>query len=385
MTVTIKQVAREAGVSMATVSRVLNHQSTVRESTRARVLEAVARLDYVPHRAARSLITRVTQTVAVVLPDVHGEFFSELIRGIDQAAQRRNYHVMVSGSHNDPDEMGAIVRATRGWVDGLILMSPELEIEAVTKVIPSTMPVVLLNHAVTDGRFECISVDNFGGALAMTRHLRSVGHRRIAFVRGPQENHDANERLRGYRDGMSGESEILIDGDFSEGAGYRAGGHAVEMRPRPEAVFAANDSMAIGVLAAYRDAGLEVPGDIAVAGFDDVPIAQYLSPALTTVRVSIDELGRRALDGLLEFITTSPRRSPQSHTLPATLVVRESCGAHSDLRRRKGEARQEVTSSLSTAVGPRAQDVSDGRVAERRSSPGSPRRQRTREDPDEEN
>jgi LacI family transcriptional regulator len=180
---------------------------------------------------------------------------------------------------------------------------------------------------VADGRFDSIAVDNYGGALAMTHHLRAVGHARIAFVRGPAGNHDANERLRGYRDGLGEGLETLIEGDFSESSGYRAGALAIAMRPRLDAVFAANDSMAIGVLAAVRDARHRVPDDVAVVGFDDIPIARYLSPALTTVRVAIDELGSRALETLLERIE-SPDQSPwECLTLPAQLVVRGSCGA----------------------------------------------------------
>lgn len=327
MAVTIRQVAREAGVSVATVSRALNDQGTVRASTRSRVLDAAARLDYVPHRAARSLITRVTQTVAVILPDVHGEFFSELIRGIDLAAQRCGYHLLVSGSHSDPAEMEAMVRATRGWVDGLIVMSPELAADSVVSGITGATPTVILNRAAADERFDSITVDNYGGALAMTRHLRDVGHERIAFVQGPAGNHDANERLRGYRDGLGGLREILFEGDFSERAGYRAGSEAIAMSPAPEAVFAANDSMAIGVMAAVRDAGLDIPGDLAVVGFDDIPIARYLSPSLTTVRVAIDELGSWAFETLLNRLRLQGEGPPISLTLPARLVVRGTCGA----------------------------------------------------------
>lgn len=386
MTVTIWQVAREAGVSVATVSRALNNKGPVGEATRRRVQEVAARLRYVPHGTARSLITRTTHTIGVLLPDMHGEFFSELIRGIDLAARRRGYHLLVSGSHSDRAEMEAILRTTRGRVDGLIVMSPEVDAEALADNLPETTPVVLLSRPVPGSRCASISVDNYGGALAMTRHLRAAGYRRIAFVRGPAGNHDAEERLRGYRHGLGTGAEILIDGDFSEQAGYQAGRTILAMQPRPDAVFAANDGMAIGVLAAVRDGGLDVPSDLAVTGFDDIPIARYLSPALTTVHVSIDELGSRALQRLLRAIDSPDRRTHRRETLSATLVVRESCGSrsagratgtatateHDDHHRAPARPRLGV---------PRARDAPISPAVQRFSGPGPPHRRDTRSQP----
>jgi LacI family transcriptional regulator len=381
VTVTIWQVAREAGVSVATVSRALNNKGPVGEATRRRVQEVAARLRYVPHGTARSLITRTTHTIGVLLPDMHGEFFSELIRGVDVAARRRGYHLLVSGSHSDRAEMEAMLRATRGRVDGLIVMSPELDADALADNLPETLPVVLLNRAAPGSRCDSISFDNYGGALAMARHLRAAGYRRIAFVRGPGGNRDADERLRGYRHGLGTAAEILLDGDFTEQAGYQAGRAILTMEPRPDAVFAANDMMAIGVLAAVRDGGLDVPGELAVTGFDDIPIARYLSPALTTVHVSIDELGSRALQRLLRAVESPARRTHRRETLPATLVVRESCGGaaaagrattatgdnHEPARRRTGE--------------PRARDAPISAAAPRPSGPGPPHRRNHRSQP----
>jgi LacI family transcriptional regulator len=384
VTVTIWQVAREAGVSVATVSRALNNKGPVGEATRRRVQEVAARLRYVPHGTARSLITRTTNTIGVLLPDMHGEFFSELIRGIDVAARRRGYHLLVSGSHSDRAEMEAMLRTTRGRVDGLIVMSPELDAEALADNLPETTPVVLLSRPVPGSRCASISVDNYGGALAMTRYLRAAGYRRIAFVRGPVGNHDAEERLRGYRHGLGTAAEILIDGDFSEQAGYQAGRTILAMEPRPDAVFAANDGMAIGVLAAVRDGGLDVPGDLAITGFDDIPIARYLSPALTTVHVSIDELGSRALQRLLRAIDSTGRRTHRRETLPATLVVRESCGSrnvgkaagaatatdHDEHHRETARPRRGV---------PRARDAPTLAALQRPSGPGPPHRRDSRQ------
>ncbi len=287
------------------------------------------KLRYVPHGVARSLITRKTQTLGVLLPDLFGEFFSELIRGIDLAARQRGYHLIVSGSHGDRAETQAVLRAMRGRVDGVIVLSPDLDVETLETNLPSGFAAVLLN-ADGGGAFDSIRIDNFGGALAMVRHLLELGHRRLVFVTGPSRNHDAQERLRGYRRGMarvSGSRPVTIVGDFREEAGYRAAERILRLRPLPTAVFAANDAMAIGLLCAFRERQIRVPEEIALAGFDDIPIARFITPPLTTVRVPIADLGARATARLLHALRGSDRSSGRSETLPTTLVVRASCGA----------------------------------------------------------
>jgi LacI family transcriptional regulator len=335
LSASIKEVALKAGVSIATVSRVINDKGPVAGETRRRILEAIEQLRYVPHGAARSLITNQTDTIGVLLPDLYGEFFSEVIRGIDLAARRNGFHVLVSGFHSDRAEIEAVLRALRGRVDGLIVLSPDVDAQSLRRNLPETLPVVLLNTRVDgslDGAaFDAINVDNHGGAFAMVRHLAGLGHRRIALIRGPEENADARERLRGYRDALRAEGiepspELEIPGDFSEESGYRAGRCLLALEPRPEAVFAANDSMAIGCLFALREAGVEVPGDIALAGFDDIPIARYLTPPLSSVHVPITELGTRAMERLLHAVESKNGHERRQETVAATLMVRGSCG-----------------------------------------------------------
>jgi LacI family transcriptional regulator len=337
---TIRDVARRARVSVATVSRVLNEKDAVRNETRQRVRSAVERLGYVPHGAARSLITRRTNTIGVLLPDMHGEFFSELIRGIDATVRRAGYHLIVSSSHGDRGEMGAMLRAMRGRVDGLIVLSPDMSVPALRSSIPDSLPVVLLN-SVSDGKspFDLINLDNARGAYAMVEHLASLGHRRIAFIRGPVPNTDASERLRGYRDAMRALSldwteELEFPGNFREDAGYRAGQRIAGIPNPPTAIFAANDAMAIGCLAALREAGKSVPGDFALAGFDDIPIASFISPALTSVRVSIAELGASAAERVLHGVRARNLHKRLHLTLPTTLVTRSSCGGAPDSNER---------------------------------------------------
>lgn len=328
LAVTIKEVAARARVSVATVSRVLNGKGPVREDTWQRVLEVAQDMRYVPHGVARSLSTRQSNTIGVVLPDLYGEFFSEVIRGIDLAARRAGYHILLSGSHSETEEMSAVLSAVRGRVDGLIVMSPDLEATELCSSLPEGMPLVLLNCLTKEGC--AITIDNYGGAYQMVRHLTALGHRRIAFLRGPDRNVDACERLRGYRDAMHRfvtrqTSALELPGEFTEESGYEAGKQILELSPRPTAIFAANDAMAIGALYALRMAGTDVPAEIAVAGFDDIPIARYVNPPLTTVSVAIAELGRRAFELLMRVIENGETSGQE--TLPTTLLVRESCGA----------------------------------------------------------
>ena len=333
MSASIKEVALKAGVSIATVSRVLNDKGPVAVETRQRILAAIEQLRYVPHGAARSLITNQTDTIGVLLPDLYGEFFSEVIRGIDLAARRSGFHVLISGFHSDRAEIEAVLRALRGRVDGLIVLSPDVDAQSLRRNLPETLPVVLLNTPMegNGAAFDAINLDNHGGAFAMVRHLAGLGHRRIAFLRGPEENADARERLRGYRDallslGIEREEALELGGDFSEESGYRAGQRLLALEPRPAAVFAANDSMAIGCLFALREAGVQVPGDIALAGFDDIPIARYITPSLSSVHVPIAELGTRAMERLLHAVDSKNGHERRQETVATTLVVRGSCG-----------------------------------------------------------
>jgi len=321
-----------ADVSVATVSRVLNDSGPVSEEARQRIERVASRLRYAPNGAARSLITRRTHTIGVLLPDLYGEFFSEVIRGIDLVAQRSGYHMLVSSSHSEQQALEAALGAMRGRVDGLIVMSPDLDQRTLRSSLAACPAVVLLNCAARTADFDAIKIDNVGGAAAMTRHLLGMGHRRIAFISGAAGNVDAEERRRGYRSAMraaKAERDPLleIDGDFTESGGYRAAKALLGLEDRPTAVFAANDSMAIGALSALREAGVSVPEAIAVTGFDDIPIAQYTSPPLTSVHVPILDLGERATERLVESLSTTRRRRRSCETLATTLVVRQSCGS----------------------------------------------------------
>jgi len=339
----IKDVAREAAVSVATVSRVFNDSGRVSEETRRRVRAVAERLRFWPNGVARSLITNRTHAIGVLLPDLHGEFFSEVIRGVDLAARREGLHVLVSSSHSDTRELVAALRAMRGRIDGLIIMAPEPESIPTIRANAWDCPVVLLGPGGETHDFDTVALANFDGAYAVVRHLHRLGHRRIATVTGPASNRDAQQRLEGYRaamreGGVAHTRALEVRGDFTEPAGYRGAQAVLEMKPRPTALFVANDVMAVGALGALREAGLRTPRDMAVAGFDDIAIARHLTPPLTTVHVDAYQLGERALQRLLRRDAGEPAPGHSHEVLPTWLVVRASCGSTPGEGRRATDA-----------------------------------------------
>ncbi len=328
---TIKDVAREAKVSVASVSRVLNGTGGVTPATQKIVREVAARLHYVPDNAARSLITGRTNTIGAVLPDLYGEFFSELIRGIDLAARARGLHLLVSSSHDGVEDAAAAVRAMRGRVDGMLILSEYVDADFLGNNLPDNLPVVLLDSPVKSARYPVFNIDNRAGAIAMVRHLVESGRERVAFIAGPKTNFDAQQRDKGYRAAMAKHAPdaqlTIVAGDFSEESGYRAGRELLAQKKRPQAVFAANDMMAVGCLYAFKEAGLDVPKDIAVAGFDDILIARYVTPPLSTVQVRIADLGRIALERLAALLDPADTTPASVQTLGCEIVIRETCGA----------------------------------------------------------
>ena len=337
--VTIKDVARVAGVSVATVSRAHNRSRLVTEATGRRVRAVAERLGYSPHAAARSLSTSRTNTIGVLLPDLYGEFYSELIRGIDQTAQRHGFHLLLASSHNEKDAITAALQSMRGRVDGLLVMSPAPGAHLVVLDLLPSFPVLLLNSAATGAAFDAITIANARGAADMVEHLVGLGHRRLAMILGPEKNADAAERLRGFRAasqaaGLKRDDVWEVPGDFTDSSGFESGVELLRHARRPTAVFAANDAMAIGALSALREAGVAVPQEMAVAGFDDIPMARYTHPPLSTVRVDIVALGTRAATRLLEAVGNSRRHRKRRERLPVALVIRESCGGRGGRVRR---------------------------------------------------
>lgn len=323
-TATIRDVARAAEVSVASASRALNGHHSVTPATRERVLSAARALNYVPHIGARSLSTRRSNTIGVVLPDLFGEFFSEIIRGIDLAAHRRGLQLLLSNMHGSADETALAIRAMRGRVDGLLVMSPDIEADFLAANLPSALPVVVMGARLDGTGHASIVIDNHAGAWAAVEHLVAQGCTRLAHIAGPADNEDALERVRGFREAtralLGDAAPLVLPGDFSEDAGVAAAG-ALLARGEIDGVFAANDIMAIACMVTLIEAGIAVPEQIAMIGFDDVPTARFVTPRLSTMAIRIADLGARALDRLVEAIDDpSARAGEPDHVMPELLV-----------------------------------------------------------------
>ena len=324
MRVTVHDVAKRAGVSISTVSRVLNGSAPVSDDKARRVAEAADALRYTPNPAARSLLKRRTGTIAAVLPFISGEFFAELLCGLDGAAQTHAQMLLVSASHRHAAEYRTALQDLVFRSDGLIVMAPELEAGQVLAMTGKRSPVVFLNTRVEAGQAPAVNFDNYGGMRSITEHVVAAGNERIAFIKGPDKAHDARERLRGFRRGLAGRAlGSEYDGDFSAQAGYEAATRILRTVPRPDAIVAANDLSAIGALRALLERGIRVPGDMALAGFDDTPSARYATPSLSTVHVPIRALARRAVDVLICCMDEADMPS-DIHVEPLNVQIRES-------------------------------------------------------------
>lgn len=342
---TIRDVAERAGVSVASVSRVLTGAGVVAEPTRSRVLEAVEALSYVPHSGARSLSTSRTDVVGVILPDLFGEFFSELIRGMDLACRAHGRHLIVSSSHDDAAVAAAAIRSMRGRVDGLIVLSPHLDSSELTGSLTGRLPVLLMNVEDPHSQQPSMAVDNVGGARTAVEHLLKLGRCRIAHVGGPAGNVEARQRKQGYVEAVTvaGLEPVVAQGEFTQASGFAATSGLLKSGETPDAVFAGNDAMAIGVLLAIQEAGLRCPQDVAVVGFDDVPIAGLVRPGLTTLNVDIAGMGRRAVERLVAEmdgadVTLPPAANDAAREIiTPRLVVRQSCGAQTPTQGFSGE------------------------------------------------
>lgn len=329
MGVTIRDVAERAKVSISTVSRVLNDTCNVHEDKRIRVLEAAAELGYTPNPAAQSLHSMKTGAIGILLPYVSGEFFAELLNGIDAAAQEGGRLLLISTSHNSEDELEAALRGMYRRVDGILVMAPVTTADAVLKRAPHDIPVVFMNTRTERSDIPLITFDNYSGMRSMTEHLIARGHTRIGFITGPATAFDAQERFRGYREalkaaGIAFSEDLVVDGQYTQRAGYDGTKHLLRLETRPTAIMTSNDDAALGAMSALREAQLRIPEDVALCGFDDIPSAAFTVPSLTTVHVPVRELGKQSVELLEAAIDTGLKASQASFKLPLELRLRGS-------------------------------------------------------------
>ncbi|REJ34746.1 MAG: LacI family transcriptional regulator [Bacillota bacterium] len=328
--VTMKDVARLAGVSTATVSRILNDPDAGRPETRRRVVAAVKKLGYEPNVSARNLRIRRTATIIVVLPDINNPFFSFIVRGIEDVAHEQGFSVLLCNTDNDLErELQYTKIIGRRGADGAIFLTARVSSPHIL-TMAARVPVVLACEYI-EGAVSQVSIDNVAAALDATRHLIQLGHKRIAYVNGPPDVVLSRDRLRGYtlalkQAGLPIEEELIVPGTFYLESGVEAARRLLSLDDPPTAVFCANDEMAIGFIKEAYAMGRQVPDDVAVVGFDDIRFAAFYRPALTTIAQPMYEIGQRAARLLLDQIA-GKAQGPESIVLPHRLVVRESCGA----------------------------------------------------------
>jgi LacI family transcriptional regulator len=321
-------------VSVATVSYVINAgPRPVSEATRARVLRAVRQLDYRPSEIARSLRLQRTRTIGLIVPDTANPFFAAVAKGVEDAGFAAGYSVLLGHSGYDVSRERSYAEVMISkQVDGVVFVQATTDAAAAQSLLQHRIPTVAVDREVVEVEIDCVVADNFGGSKAAAEHLVKLGHRRIACIVRSAALSNTRERLRGYQAALA-EAALEPSASYLKlgGAGYDEGRRAMEqllgLDPRPTAVLAFPDIVAVGAIRAILDAGLRVPGDVSVVGFDDIPPSGFMHPALTTVAMPKWEMGQRAAEVLLARIAgAEPSATAQRIVLPTVLVVRESTG-----------------------------------------------------------
>jgi LacI family transcriptional regulator len=328
--VTIVDVAREAGVSYATVSRVLNNKAHVKPEKREAVLRATTRLGYVVNQQARSLAGGRSYVIGLLVHGLGNSYMGAIVRGIDEALDAAQYDLMLYTTHRRKTKESAYVAAiTRGLTDGLLLVLPRNPAAYLASLRRQQFPYILIDHQGLGDYHHSVGATNLQGAYAATRHLIELGHRRIGFITGALELGCAVDRLAGYRAaltefGIPVDPALIQEGDFFQPKGFAGANALLDLPERPTAIFASNDEMAFGVMEAARVHGLRLPEDLSVIGFDDIPWAANVYPPLTTVRQPLAQMGRVAAETLLKLIN-DPQFVVERIVLPTELVIRQSC------------------------------------------------------------
>jgi LacI family transcriptional regulator len=324
--VTIAQVAAEAGVSAMTVSNVLNARPGASETTRQRVLDVAERLGYTPPTTRGAKRGR-TNAVGVLTLDLTGEYSLEVVRGIAEEVADDERELHLTAAVDAIRERERIALFAKGSVDGLILIAPVLEPETMREIQTDNLPIVLVDPRQLDVDLPRVVVDNYDGVRAGTQHLLDLGHRRIAYIRGEDDHESTERRYRGYADAMllagaTPDPAWVASANFTQPGGYHAATDLLTTQ-QPTAIIAGADLIAIGALEAANALGLAVPGDLSIVGFDDLPQAAHTTPALTTVRQPLREMGRAATRALLSLIAGQPLAT-ENIRLPTDLILRDT-------------------------------------------------------------
>jgi LacI family transcriptional regulator len=337
MRLTIEEIADLAAVSRSTVSRVLNNHPSVRPTVRARVQQVIREHRYTPRAAARSLASRRTNVVGLLIPRSAATIFSDpffphVIQGITETCSNRGYFLMLSmvTAEREQDFYERVLRGRH--VDGLIMMSSDIDDPILPLLIRDETELVLVGRHPYLPDLSSADVDNVDGARQAVQHLIDLGHRRIATITGPLNMVGGMDRRDGYKQALAEAAipvrpELIVEGDFTQAGGYQGMRKLLELAEPPTAVFVASDSMAAGALRAVHEAGLNIPGEIGMVSFDDLPLASALMPPLSTVHQPLYELGATAAELLIARLEQSGEQPPTHVRLKTHLVIRQSCGA----------------------------------------------------------
>lgn len=332
MTSTIKEIAKRANVSIATVSRALNDSPKVTEQTKQIIQKIADELNYKPNLLARNFVKKTSNVIGVILPDIADEFFSELIKGIDEVCYANNFYTMVLSTHKYrtlEETLNSILRS--GLLGGIIILIPGFTDNIKTLLSFTKIPIVLIGGGLKNGLYDIVSIDNYQGMYDLTKYLiTKCGYKKFVHLSGPNDNDDAIIRTNAFKEACNEFSipksnQMIVEGDFTRGGGALLGYEIMNLKNKPEIIVAANDMMAWGCYDAAKKKGLSIPDDIAVTGFDDILLSQYLTPPLTTVRVQIEEEGKRAAELLMNKINNKNQKNKiEKIKIPIELVIRNS-------------------------------------------------------------
>lgn len=323
-------VAKVANVSSATVSRVLRNPETVKETTRKKVLDVIQELNYQPNILARNLRRNETNTILVVVPNILNTVFSGIIEGIEAEAAGNGYRVLLANTNNNVEnEFGLIELLKQKQTDGMILFSAKMESQVLLD-LSENYPIVLTTAYIDGLKVPTVSIDNISSSRRAVEHLIKLGHTRIAHISGPIEFSSSRDRYKGYQQAMIHndleiDSLLVQEGDFSLESGYNQMMKFLAMENPPSAIFSANDEMAMGVVKAAKEHGIQVPDEIAVVGFDNISFSSIFEPSLTTISQPLYKMGQLSMKLLMQQIKGVPLDKTQ-YILDSELIVRESCG-----------------------------------------------------------
>ena len=328
--ITISEVAQKAGVSSTTVSHVINNTRFVSEEKRKRVEQVIDEMGYRPNALARSLRSGETCTIGLILPDSANPYFAEVGRSIEIAAFEAGYSVILCNTENDLEKEHIYLDVlTKKQIDGMIFVGTGEDFDSCKTLLDMHVHVVAMDRDYPDLEMDVVISDNLQGGRLATQHLIALGHKRIGCIAGPSKVNLSAQRVTGYvqtleQAGLAVDRDLIISGDFHPGSGQAAASQLLALHDPPTAIFACNDLMAIGVLRAGLELGRRIPEDLAVVGYDDIELASFTTPPLTTIQQPKKEMGATAIKYLLDRIQAG-KSCPQKALLPVSLVVRGSC------------------------------------------------------------